>query len=114
MMLRVVLLAAALALVPLAVPAQASHVECVITSTGFEACGSATASCAGGTAAGSADGTVTWTLVASNTVGQSASQSLRAPAATLAAPLGCPIPGCITATLYADGTKVTDDVLCQS
>jgi hypothetical protein len=114
MMLRTLLLSATLALVPLALPAQASHYECVTTSTGYEACGSATASCAGGTAAGNADGTVTWELVVSNSLGQSASRSLRAPAGTLAAALGCPIPGCITATLYADGTRVTQDALCQT
>lgn len=110
MMLRI-LLAASLALLPV-VPLAAAHETCVTTSTGIRACGSANAECGVGTATGSARAVVAWKLVVESDFEESSS-TLTGTAAVLAASAVCRIPGCTTATLYADGTLVDTHSHCK-
>ena len=110
MMLRI-LLAASLALLPV-VPLAAADEQCVTTSTGVYACGTATVECGLGAATGSARAVVAWKLVVESDF-ESSTTTWTGTTAVLADSTICRIPGCTTATLYADDMLVDSHRLCQ-
>lgn len=107
---RILLAAASLLLLPL-VPLADAETNCATTSGGVLACGSTTVECGVGTGTGSARAVVTWTLVVASDF-ESSTSTWTGTSAVLAGNAVCRIPGCTTATLYADDTLVDSHSHC--